>query len=165
MRAAGLRYDWLASALNRRIVQDLSHPARCEICPKSMGGPIALVVGFALAALAVVAAYVVVIVRSPGALRRWVSTLTILVNHALTVGIIGSLQLSWPVSVQHIIAFLGLNMLHLPQASCLANGRSQEGLGLFGTYAIVYCSIVNAVLLSLPLLLPLIDPYYLFPIQ
>ena len=57
-------------------------------------------------------------VRHRSSLKRWVSTATILINHAQTASIIASLRLEWPNSLIELASALRLEM---PHASCLFN--------------------------------------------
>ena len=75
-------------------------------------------------------------VQDPSSLKRWVSTATILVNHAQTVSIIASLRLEWPNSLIELASALRLEM---PHASCLFNSDRDiidEIIPRFGAYAL-----------------------------
>ena len=126
----------------------LADSARCDLCPESLLGPALIFAGLALGTLAVVTAYVVVIVRFPSALKRWASTLTILSNHMQSIALIGGLDLAWPASSQLVMSALSLDMLQVPEAACLVGA---DAISPFWLYAIGYCLVVLAFLVFLPL--------------
>ncbi len=101
-----------------------------------------------LGGAAIIVAYIVIIVRYPGAMRRWVSTLTIILNHAQTVAIISELDLTWPTSVRRIIAALGLDLLHVPESACILKLDFQP----FWAYVITFCVVVILALSTIALL-------------
>ena len=79
---------------------------------------VALIATFTVATVVAFALFVVSS-RVPSALKRWVSTIAILINHAQTISILGSLHLGWPMSVRMVISALRLNVFDFPQASCI----------------------------------------------
>ena len=62
--------------------------------------------GLGTVAILIIMAYVAVVVRYPEALKHWVSTITITVNHAQTYAILGGLGLEWPESVRYLVMLL-----------------------------------------------------------
>ena len=62
-------------------------------------------------------------VQDRSSLKRWVSTATILINHAQTASIIASLRLEWPNSLIELASALRLEM---PHASCLFNYSDRD---------------------------------------
>ena len=97
----------------------LSNPFECDECPASFLFPALKFGGIILLALVAVIAYVLIVMRHPEALARWVSTLTILFNHAQTLSILGQLGLAMPVSADYVFRALSLDVLKVPDAACL----------------------------------------------
>ena len=87
-------------------VQSLTDPTECSICDGNNVSATALVVGVASAAFLALFVFVRLTIKHPQSLKRWVSTITILIQHAQVITLIGSLQLQWPRSVEIIISAL-----------------------------------------------------------
>jgi hypothetical protein len=124
----------------------MSDPMTCDLCPSDLAIPILVFSGSVCGALATVALYVVVIVRYPSALRRWVSTLTILAVQSQTIGILSDLGLETPASVQAAMGILSLNVLHIPRAACILGSGE---LSPFWFYATSVCGIAIVLLVGL----------------
>ena len=143
------------SAFGPRYMLRLANPYECDLCPESLAWPIARLVAVGVAVVSCAAAYVALVVRHPEALRRWVSTLTIFMNHAQTMSIVGSLGLDWPASVRHLLRALSLDVLNVPQASCILGTSGSGGAGPSEVeyavyhYAVAFCATVLSVLLLL----------------
>jgi len=101
--------------------------------------------GLSLVVVVGLAAFVCVAVRSPHALREWVSTAMIAINHVQTFSTLASLDLAQPQLLSDVAAFFGLE---LPGAACIV-ANAEVLAGARWTAAIVYCSLTLGVLLGL----------------
>ena len=86
-------------AFGNDFVVALEDPSKCVGCGTSLAVTVAVMVGLLLFFVAFIVGYVVLINRYPGALRKGVSTASLLIGHMQTVSILTSLRLSWPSSV------------------------------------------------------------------
>ena len=121
----------------------LADPNKCVVCDDQTAG-LVLVGVCILIGIVALAAFVRLVVRHPAALKRWVSTAAILINHAQTASIIASMRLEWPRSLVAIASALKLNMLMLPSASCFVGGEDSP----FDTYAVSASSAILLLLLA-----------------
>ena len=128
----------------------LSDPNECEECPESNLVTILWLAGVGVAITAALIAYIITVIRFPDALARWVSTLTILFNHAQTVSVIGTLGLPWPISVKSIVTAFSLEIIEIPGTSCLFDVGQESP---FWLYVIGFCAVDLALLLMFSLLL------------
>ena len=76
-----------------------------------------------------VVSYAFFIHRHPTKLKKWVSTVSILVTHLQTINIISKLRVHWPSSVEASFAILVVNGLQLDAArpECLIDTRAEGG--------------------------------------
>ncbi|EOD23090.1 hypothetical protein EMIHUDRAFT_195665 [Emiliania huxleyi CCMP1516] len=130
----------------------ITDPTQCEHCGSIVTGSIIVASVAALAILALVA-FIRLVVRQPASLKRWVSTAVILISHAQTFAVIGSLHLDWPDSVLAIAAAFRLDFISIPAASCFLSpvDAHEEGdlpASPFWLYAIVVCGGSFTVLLT-----------------
>ena len=69
--------------------------------------------------------YISLMLKHPQALRRWGSTVEIILSHTRTMVILSHLQVAWPQSVQAILAGPDLtllpNLFNLPSAACFVD--------------------------------------------
>ena len=77
----------------------LEDPSKCVGCGTSLVVPIAVMAGLLLLFVACLVGYIRLVHRYPDAIRKGVSTASLLIGHAQTVSILTSLKLSWPSSV------------------------------------------------------------------
>jgi len=129
-----LRARYACSEFN--LVQSISDPSVCEACDAGAVGSLPPLIGLAAAALLAVGVFVGIAARSPGAMRRWVSTTVILITHVQTVSILSSLHLQWPVWVKRVTATLSFDVVSLPSSSCLFNSG---GEAVFPVAALAVC--------------------------
>ena len=88
-------------------------PGECTEC-RGLLAPIILLGAFFVGCVLAVGAYVWLIARyGEDFLKRWVSTVGILLNHYQTIGIIGNLSVEWPPAVTWITVTLSGNILDL----------------------------------------------------
>ena len=80
-------------------VVSLEDPNKCVGCSTSVSVTVAVMVGLLLLFVACLVGYIRLISRYPDALRKGVSTASLLIGHMQTVSILTSLRLSWPTSV------------------------------------------------------------------
>ena len=125
----------------------VTDPNKCVLCDDQTAG-LVLVGVCILIGIVALAAFVCFIVRHPAALKRWVSTAAILINHAQTASILASMRLDWPRSLLAIASALKLNLLMLPSAGCFVGGEDGSS---FEQYAI-YASSAMLLLLLAPIL-------------
>lgn len=88
-------------------------------CSGGTLGPALLLAGSVTFALIALVLYIFLVLRHPYALTRWVSTATILFNHAQTLATLSGLKLRWPLLVRQLLAALSLNAFRVPQMACL----------------------------------------------
>ena len=127
----------------------IANPDECEECPDSAVASIIALSSTVGAAFLLLLGYVYIVARHPEALRRWVSTLTILVNHAQTVSILSGLGLEYPETVRYTMALMSLEALSVPDTSCLL---AELEISPFWAYALSFCGTVFVALLTLSLL-------------
>lgn len=70
----------------------ITDPTKCVYCDNLIAGS-ATVASVAALALVALLAFICFVVRKPAALKRWVSTIVIVINHTQTISVISSLQL------------------------------------------------------------------------
>ena len=109
----------------------------------------------ALIVFAVLAAFTRYALRRPQAASRSISTLTLLITHAQTVSVAGSLALKWPALFTRLLALVSLNPLNLPSVSCLLDTSEDESMEAstksFGVLALSM-TLGSLALLLLPLI-------------
>ena len=88
-------------------------PEECVAC-RDLVGPIVLMAACFILLFLAIAGYVYMISRyGQDFLKRWVSTVGIMLNHIQTVGIIGNLSIQWPPAVIWITTTLSGNIFDL----------------------------------------------------
>ena len=92
-------------------------PSVCVTCNDSVVGPVALITTFTVATVVACALFVRLVARRPSAIKRRISTITVIINHAQTISILGSLLRMACNSGGHLC--LRLNVFDFPQASCI----------------------------------------------
>ena len=128
------------SAFQGRYRLSLSDPLACEPCEINILAIVLMLSGGALTTLLVLVLFAVLVVRYPGALRRWISTVTIIINHTQSVAVLYAMRLDWPLSLKQAIALMSLDiMLSLPSSACLFDEDSPSP---FWLYALGACSAV-----------------------
>lgn len=125
---------------------DVTDPSQCTSCregdvPKSIAAMVGAFVLFALA----LAAYVHLTRRHEDAMERWVSTISLFVAHAQTIGIIGAMQLEWPPQVEQATQLISLSVVDASflRPECLA----RDGINAFALIAVTQLAIMLATLL------------------
>ena len=95
----------------------------CEDMP--FGLLVFLVTSLVLGLVSLLAIYITLMLRHPQALKRWGSSVEIILSHTRTMVILSELQVEWPRSVQAILAGPDLtllpDLLDLPSAACFVN--------------------------------------------
>ena len=94
-----------------------NNPQECDPCDGDESATYALIIVAMCAVIGMLVLYVVVILRYPEMLRRWVSFILILANHTQTLSIFGALDLAWPPVIRKILSVLTL--FQIDSASCL----------------------------------------------
>ena len=126
---------------------DVNDPEACIECAEAWPAIVVLGVLAVVVALFVVA-YARQAVRHPEAMKRWVSTLTILLTHFQSLKIITSLRLPWPASVRGATTVFGIDVvgMELPGANpgCL--------IGMLGDGGSIYVKLTLGKLAVLTLL-------------
>ena len=88
------------------VAQSLTDPTKCTVCDGDNVVTTIILAGSALLALLALLLFVRLAIRHPQSLKRWVSTVTILVNQAQALILIRKLHLEWPYSVELILSAL-----------------------------------------------------------
>ena len=127
------------TAFGGRARMSISEASVCYPCDEGLGPTIALVGATIFVLLLVFLLYVVIILRYPDALRRWVSYFIILVNHTQTLSILGAIDFAWPPSVLFILR--ALSLFQIESTSCLF----PQGVPSFWLY--VYVMLATSLLL------------------
>ena len=139
------------AAFGRRFVVRTDDPETCLLCTS----PVAPLVGMGalfLLSHCALAGYVRLINRHPDAMKRWVSTSTLAIDHLQTLSIVGNLQLHWPPAVQAATATFSFNMFEMVSAirpECLL---VDVNVSSFYFFNIVTASAILATLAGLGLL-------------
>ena len=113
-------------------ILSISEPSACDKCPDSLLGPALTFAGLGFAFLMVIAIYIAVVIRYPEALKHWVSTITITINHAQTYAIIGSLGLAWPESVEYVLMLIRFDF-RVPNAACVLGSAENSPFWVYST--------------------------------
>ena len=96
-RAGGIRCDGLpplsCSAFAGNYFLSIKDPSTCEKCDWS---PLLLFIVIAVILILAFSYFIRLILRYPRARRTWVSTITIMINHAQTLAVLAGLRLDWP---------------------------------------------------------------------
>ena len=123
-------------------------PDTCERCGALWLNVVLLSLGFVAMVVALVV-YVWIIKRSDSALRQWVSTLSIVINHLQTISIIGLLRLHWPPSVKAATSFFSIDFLDWASSrpECLTQGAASTELEAVGGVALLYAAMRVVMLL------------------
>ena len=119
-RCSGLPYagsGFSCNAFGPMARLKLNEPNECDKCDGDQTGTVLLILLMVVLMLIGLTAYVIIILRFPEALRRWVSFAIILVNHTQTLSILGSLNLTWPPIVKMILS--ALTLFQIQSATCL----------------------------------------------
>ena len=112
---AGSSFSCTAFGFMARLKLDVAN--ECDKCDGDQTGTILLILLMVCLMLLGLTAYVIIILKFPEALRRWVSFAIILVNHTQTLSILGSLNLTWPPIVKMILS--ALTLFQIESATCL----------------------------------------------
>ena len=90
-------------------------PTQCVECIDKLYAILALC-ALMLAFAAMLISYAIMMLKYPSALKRWVSTFSIIICHLQTVSIVSSLRLAWPQSAEKVFAVLIVNGFNLDAA-------------------------------------------------
>ena len=112
---AGSGFSCTAFGFMARVKLDEAN--ECDKCDGDQTGTIFLILLMVALMVIGLTTYVIIILKYPEALRRWVSFAIILVNHTQTLSILGSLNLTWPPIVKMILS--ALTLFQVQSASCL----------------------------------------------
>ena len=99
-------------------IPSVTDPNDCVVCDDSITGLIIIGV-CVIAGVIALALFVRFVIRYPLAMKRWVSSAAILINHAQMASIVASMRLDWPYSLRAIASALRFDLLIFPSASCL----------------------------------------------
>ena len=134
------------AAFGQNAQQSAANPNICVECDDSAVGTLVLLLCVTAVVLALFAAYIRLVIRHPDALSRWVSTATIIVQHAQVASLVlATVPLTLPPAFRKLLAVISLNLLRLANLSCL-NGSGTHAGSLF---PIIYCSFMLLLLLGL----------------
>ena len=99
-------------------------PTQCVKCIKKLYAVLALV-GLLTAFALLLVSYAFFMLKHPSALKRWVSTFSIVICHLQTISILSSLRLAWPQSAEAVFSALVVNGINLDAArpECLSDER------------------------------------------
>ena len=94
---------------------NLEEPSRCTDCgAHNWVVPLLIVLAVALLSVALLCGYVWLVTRHPSAMRKGISTASLVFTHLVTLTlIVGNLQLVWPPSVKAMVEISSLNFLSM----------------------------------------------------
>ena len=130
----------------------VSDPNKCDKCPPDdqLFSVWFFFIALTILGISAIVLYIVFVMKFPQALRRWGSTLTIIVGHVQVLTIIGDLRLELPQSLRYVIQFF--DVFSLPDATCLFVEQDIGALSPFWMYATLSCGELLALLLALPMI-------------
>ena len=102
-------------AFGASFVVKTDNPDTCLMCTSPWGSVVGIGALFVLAGLGL-AFYVRLINKHPDAMKRWVSTSTLAIDHLQTLSIVGNLKLHWPPAVHTLMASFSFNMFEMLSA-------------------------------------------------
>ena len=149
---------------------NLLDPSACVRCDGDYAQLWSLAAFVPLALLALVLLVAFAVRRPQEALQRSVSTVVLLLTHSQGISIIVSFSFKWPSAITQLLSFFSLNLLHLPQASCVLNvtNENQAGVGVYMIAALSACLLVLLAPLAVlagaqigALAAPLVDTSYM----
>jgi hypothetical protein len=136
------------TAFGPRYMVRRTDPDTCERCGELWASVLLVLLG-AIFVIAGISAYVYIINKARN-LRKWVSTIGIVINHAQTLSILALLRMHWPASVTTAASFFSVDFFDWGggRPECLASGM--EELEEYGGVALVMTTMhVTLLLLSL----------------
>ena len=151
------------SAFRGRYVISMTNPNVCDEC--TPGGWILTLVGVGIGlgfAPLMLALYMCALRKYPDAIRRWLSTVIIIVNHAQTISIIATLRLSWPkliVDLMRLVTF-AFFIFDFDGVACIPLGSDEVRIGTsagiaFWVSNLALCGLIFTVLIVLVILIQL----------
>lgn len=100
-------------------VQSITHPRECVVCNEHSLREAGLAISFGASLIVLTALFIFALVRKPTKLiRRWGSTVSLLINHAQTLAILEELGHGLPPFVNKVFAFVSLNVFYVPELAC-----------------------------------------------
>ena len=90
--------------------QALNDKFECLQCNRRQAA-LLTIVGVSTFMVLTLVSYLYLISKYPSALKRWVSTVSIIISHVQTVSIVGNLRLAWPQSVTSVTSIFSLDIL------------------------------------------------------
>lgn len=105
------------SAFGDRARLSIDNANECDGCTGSLTSTIVLAVSMSIIAMLGLLTFLIIIVRYPSAMRRWMSIVLIVLNHTQTLSIVSALDLKWPKSVLFILR--ALTIFKVQSSSCL----------------------------------------------
>ena len=106
---------------------------RCSKCPNDYLGLVLAAAALFLGMFVCIVAYAILVSKKAEATQMWVSSVSIVWYHTVTISIIGAMRLSWPPSVKFLtgalsISFFGIEFMN-PQ--CLLRAFGPNGFQVF----------------------------------
>ena len=139
------------SAFGPRHMVQAKRPDTCERCGELWVSAVLMSTGATVTVLGL-SLYIWLIgrMRSPNALRKWVSTSGIILNHLQTVSIVILLKLHWPPSVEVATSFFSVDFFEWASTrpECLVAGLSDD-VEEYGGVALLYTALRVTLLLVL----------------
>ena len=125
----------------------VTDPNVCDECPpkEQMASVWAFFIIVTIAGFSAVVLYIYFVLKWPEALKRWGSTLAIIVGHMQVLTIIGGLRLELPMTLRIVLEFF--DVFSLPDAACLFGDVSLGTLSPFWMFAATSCAFLLALLL------------------
>ena len=114
------------------LLLSIKDPSKCELCDRSPLFYLLPVIIIAVLSILAFSYFIWLILRYPRARRTWVSTITIMINHAQTLAVLAGLRLDWPAFVRQAMAALSFDFLMLPSSICLFKAAGIGRCPFFG---------------------------------
>lgn len=123
----------------------ITDPNVCNKCPpkEELVSVVLFFVVLTVAGISAMTLYIYFVLKWPEALKRWGSTLTIIVGHVQVLTIIGGLRLELPRTLHYVLNFF--DVFTLPDAACLFD--EVRGLSPFWMLATISCAALLVLLL------------------
>lgn len=132
----------------------MSNPNACDVCTeRGWVYTLAIMSVGAVVAPSLLLFYVWLLNRYPWMIKRWLSTIMIIVNHAQTIAIIATLRLRWPrlvLDIMHLVTF-AFFIFDFDGIACVPIGGTPIGTNAgiaFWVSNIIMCGLVLGLLLS-----------------
>ena len=129
----------------------LEQPTRCTDCSiRNVAGPVVLIVLIVGVAVALLWLYVRLVTRHPSAMRKGISTVSLVFTQVVTLTlIVGNLQLAWPPSIKATVELISLDFLNLQtlvKAECVAAAAGATSNSYFAIQTLRFSVILTLLL-------------------